>query len=302
MALVLSVLLYKSIRLHASKTAQMSSSPVTPTFLLDIDMCTFYGQDFDDLVSVFQSLRQSDSSIKSLIQKLVNPSMISTIKGLLETHPNARVCLYTKKSGIIRDRGAPPAMLKDGEVYVPSSMSLDDYLLLGESAISIQMHRPLHRLFMCREVVQEALGLSCLPELIITAVHKSVKRACINLLKPPTNPDFAFLWDDNAEVANDFHVIRVPEYRAVPKAIACLVEQDLQTVKLDRNENEDLVYFLMQAPSKHSSYDVDDEHLFVKKTSAHLVDWPKPNIPVITDELFAALVVCCYYYFSVCSH
>ena len=272
------------------------------TFFLDIDMCTFYGQDFDDLVTVFQAMRQSDSTIKSLIHTLVNPAMIRMIKDLLESYPTARVCLYTKKSGIIRDCGVPPAMLKGGEVYIPSSMSLDEYLLLGEGSISPKMLRPLNRLFKCREVVQEVLGLRRLPELIITAVHKSVKRACLTLLDPPTNPEFAFLWDDNADIANDFHVIRVPEYRAVPNAIGTIVQQEfLQTLKLDPVENEDLVLFLIQANPSHISYDFDEKHLYVKQTRKTIVDWPRPNIPVITDELFASIVALNFYFYSITS-
>ena len=249
-----------------SATTTTPSSSSSSTYFLDLDMCTFYGQDFDDLVSVFQALRQSDNSIKSLMHKLVNPAMIQTIRPLLLLESHARVCLYTKKSGIIREHGVPPEMLKAGEVYIPPTMSLEEYLFLGKDTIPTQMYRPLNRLFKCREVVQEVLGLRHLPELIVTAVRKSVKRACVTLLDPPTNPEFAFLWDDNAEIADDFHVIHVPEYRAVPKAIAGMIEQDLGAVTLDKYNDRDLIFFLLQANPKHISYDFDKNLLLIKKT------------------------------------
>jgi hypothetical protein len=244
----------------------------TPTLFLDIDQCTFYGQDFNDIVTVFQQIESSESTIKSIIRKLVNPAMTSTIGKLLTSKKQSRVCLYTSKGGIIRGGGFPVSMIDNGEVYIPSSTSLEQCLSESENK-NEGMQNNLNRLFKCREVVQEVLDLRCPPELIITTVCKSVTRACSKLLKPPTNPDFAFLWDDNADIASDFHVIRVPEYKALSDQIGTEIVCDLEKVNSKLNtEFKDW----LQA-NKSPCYNHEKNIFRVDYTTEALADWPIPE-------------------------
>ena len=245
----------------------------TPTLFLDIDQCTFYGQDFNDIVTVFQQLPDSESTIKPLIEKLVNPAMTSTIGNVLKSHPDSRVCLYTSKGGIIRGGGFPVSMIDNGEVYIPSSTSLEQCLSESENKHE-DMQNNLNRLFKCREVVKEVLGLRFPPELIITTVRKSVERACTRLLDPPTNPEYAFLWDDNTDIASDFHVIPVPEYKALSFKIGNKIVLDLEKVK--GFLNADFVEWLQA--SKSPCYNHRINTFRVNYNNAAPADWTIPPI------------------------
>ena len=260
-----------------------------PTFFLDLDKCSQYGQDTKDLLNLAQSKLKSRDYQISLMSKLLNPSMISAMRTLLAKHPEARVCIYTMKGGIVSGRGVPPILLKAGEGYIPSTMTEDVYFDLGN--ISESMVKPIRRIFVARDAIQQVLGLATPPEIIITGVRKNIKRACATLLQPPTNPYLAFLWDDNQEIAGDFHVLTVPEFVAVPPTLADDIHAELERMfpdrRLDASEDRSLISFLKGAPPGCVSYDAEANQLSVQTVDAPLADWPVPDIPVVTDELLA---------------
>jgi len=244
---------------------------LTPTLFLDIDLCTFYGQDFNGIITVLQELEKDDQIIKTLMKKLVNPAMISTIGDVLESHKDSRICLYTSKRCFIQDGVFPDEMIKDCEVYIPLSMSLEN--CLPDCKFSDEgLKKGLIRLFKCREVVQEVLGLRCLPELIITAVEKNVKRACTRLA-PPTNPEYAFLWDDNFKIAGKPHVIIVPAYTALSVGIGSEIERDLEKFEGELDTEFKAKLFKSRSPC----YRFKENRFYVNKTAEVPVDWPIPS-------------------------
>jgi hypothetical protein len=261
------------------------SDPTSPTFLLDLDLCSQYGNDTFDLLNLAQTEKQSEAFMLSLMSKLLNPSMLCALRQLVAKHPNARVCLYTMKGGILRGGGVPSSLVHDSEGYVPSNITYSDYIELG---VNTKMHGPVMRVFLARDAIQEALGLKSAPEIIICGSRKSVRHACTTLLQPPTNPDLAFLWDDNKDIKDDFHVFTVPEYKAMPPALADAVNDDLEVMYPERKiTNPKLVAFLAGAPAGTSSYDPSTKRVFVRVAQDPLPEWPVPDLPVITEQALA---------------
>ena len=261
------------------------TDPTTPTFFLDLDLCSQYGNDTFDLLNLVQTESLNDKFKSSFMSKLLNPSMLCALRKLVAKHPNARVCLYTMKGGIVRSGGVPSSLIHNSEGYVPSSMTFKDYIQLG---VGPRMHGPVERIFLARDAIHKALGLKAAPEIIICGSRKCVRRACTTLLNPPTNPDLAFLWDDNKDIKGDFHVFTVPEYKALPPILANMVNDDLEAMYPERKiTNPKLVSFLSGAPAGTSSYDPSTKRVFVRVAQEPLPKWPVPDIPVITEQALA---------------
>lgn len=270
----------------------------SPTFFLDLDQCSLYGEDCNDLITLTQITGMSRSSIKALMHTLVNPAMLRAMRTLLVKHPNARVCIYTKKGGFITKRAMPCHMIKAGEGYIGSNITEDDMFKFEKFIIPSGMIKPYQRLFLAREVIQELLGLKSPPELIVTSVTKSVQRACLTLLDPPADPCNAFLWDDNVAIANDFHVIPVPKYNAVSPAVASLVEQQLDAMfderKLEGRKHASAISFLRSASPDHSCFNSKTYSIFIntlkEEEENDETEWNLPEL-VKNDSAFAIFMV-----------
>lgn len=283
--------------------SSFANSTKRPTFFLDLDQCSLYGEDCNDLITLTQSTQMPESSIKALMLTLINPAMLRAMRTLLARHPNARVCIYTRKSGFIANRAVPRHMLKAGEAYFPSDTAVDDIFESRDPPIHPSMINPYKRIFLARQIIQESLGLKSPPELIITAVTKSVRRACLTLLDPPADPNTAFLWDDNVEIASGFHVIPVPKYNAVPPSVAPFVEQQLDAMfegrRLDGRRHAGTISFLKGAPPSHSCLNSLTYSVFVrvaKSGEEEQVEWTLPEL--VDDKAFAmfvVLVLVCYF-------
>jgi hypothetical protein len=255
--------------------------PTAPTFFLDLDLCSQYGNDTFDLLNLMQTQANSDSFKLGFMFKLLNPSMLRAMQRLVIKHPNARVCIYTRKGEMICNGGVPTSMIRYSEAYVPSSMTSENYFKLG---VTEDMHNSVMRLFLAREAIQGALGHPL--EIIISDCKKSVRRACINVLKPPTNPDIAFLWDDSQTIRGDFHVFTVPEYNAIPTVLADMVNDDLEFIFPGKQILEtSIIKFLSSARKGSSSYDPKTNTVFVRVAREPLLEWPIPDIPVITKDV-----------------
>ena len=272
-----------SFILQSSMEGSVVPSPTTPTFFLDIDLCSFYGQDLSDIVTMYQQINDLyrtkqdpvniDSTVTSLIRDLVNPAMVSAIRKLLECYPKARVCLYTMKPGFYQDHAYPSGFGKGlYEIYIPSGVSIGEYVNKWRADNPTSTIWGLYRLFKCRDAVQEVLGLSDPPEIIIAAVGKDVERACSEVLDPPANPEYAFLWDDNVDIQGQFHVITVPKYDAVSRIIG----ENVQTI-LNRVGNITANHQSFITKFNPKCYDKASDCLFVKTTDEALADWPIPE-------------------------
>ena len=273
-----------SFILQSSLAESVVPSPITPTFFLDIDLCSFYGQDLSDIVTMYQQINDLyrtkqdpaniDSTVTSLIRDLVNPAMVRAIKGLLEVYPNARVCLYTMKPGFWNEKACPKTFEnKSFEIYIPSDVSIEKYVELMDPRPLLPYSKwSLYRLFKCRDAVQQALGLENPPEIIIAAAGKDVKLACSDVLKPSADPEYAFLWDDNVEIMGKFHVITVPQYDAVSREIGVKVQSVLDSVDIDIGKHGKFIENL-----KPNCNSIGSNKLFVKTTDQALADWPIPE-------------------------
>jgi hypothetical protein len=159
-------------------------------------------------------------------------------------------------------------------------MTLEKYL---ERGVSQKMHDAVKRLFLAREAIQGALGLPL--DMIISDCRKSVRRACINVLRPSTNPEIAFLWDDSQTIKGDFHVLTVPEYNAIPPVLADMVSDDLEFMFPQKKIlDTDFIRYLSSAPKNSSSYDPRTSTVFVRVAREPLPEWPVPDIPLMNKE------------------
>jgi hypothetical protein len=274
-----------------TKMASGPGDPTAPTFFLDLDLCSLYGNDTFDLLNLAQTQEMSDTFNLCFTFKLLNPSMLRAMQKLVIKHPNARVCIYTRKGDMLSNGGVPTGMIKYSEAFVPSSMTPENYLKLG---VAQEMHNSVMRLFLAREAIQGALGHPL--DMIISDCRKSVRRACINVLRPSTNPDIAFLWDDNRAIKGDYHVLTVPEYNAIPPILADMVNDDLEFMFPGRKIlDTNIILFLSSAPTNSSSYNPKTNTVFVRVAQEPLPEWPVPDIPLIdkaTADMLSFYGIC----------
>ena len=104
-------------------------------------------------------------------------------------------------------------------------------------------------------------------------------------------PYLAFLWDDNRDIAGEFHVLTVPEYVAVPPSLEVEIHSELEVMfpkrHLDTHDDRGLISVLKGAPPGCCSYDAAANLLFVQTADKSVADWPVPDIPAMTEELVA---------------
>ena len=259
-----------------------------PTYFLDLDMCSQYGQDTKDLINIAMQKQKEPAFLLELMRNLLNPCMVEAMQTLLTKHPNAHIVIYTMKGGIMANHGVPSELLKANEGYIPSDMTMEAFFEITTRA-NLDTRLAIQRIFIARQAIQIALGLAKAPELIITGIEKSVTRACESVLSPATNPENAYLWDDNKEIQGHFHVFTVPEYLAVPEPLAAEIHLQLGSIfpkrqlklstgyKERANSDFDLMIYLNSAPLNCRCYDAAKNLLYVDVAQESLMPWPLPE-------------------------
>jgi hypothetical protein len=188
--------------------------PAPMTVLLDLDSCTMYGNDFNDLIWMMQLMKRPRDSILTAMRALLNPAMARAIRRLEAAGHRVRVCVYTRKGCMVEH--LPRFAAPNGDLYFPATTRLG-----GAVSRSACMYNAFERLFLARQVIGEALGRTDI-EMVVTRNTKSVAATCAGTLKPPADPSHAVLYDDNREYHHS-DVILVPPYDAIQAADARVI-------------------------------------------------------------------------------
>jgi hypothetical protein len=250
----------------------------TYTCLLDLDLCAQFGQDTNDLLNISQQKGMPAEYLLSLMTNLLNPSMLTAMQKL--AHLNPRIVIYTMKGTLIEYCLFDHGFLADGEAYIPSKMTSDEFIKKYRPRNS-DIQLGIERVFIAREAIQIALDLPDAPEVIITRIKKDVQRACESCLNPVSDPDLAYLWDDNTTISGNYHVITIPEYSKIPEYLVSKIHSQLEEMfpqrQLDTQGDSHLLNLLGQSEGKYSSYDSATGYISVKQTAERLTPWMLPH-------------------------
>jgi hypothetical protein len=231
--------------------------------LLDLDKCTIFGSDGNDLGIAMQWTNHSQADLTDLYRLLLNPCVSQTYRALQALHPNLQVAIYTERPSLMQLRpGGPasdpeaicwsPAWLEEGQLYIPPSAA-DADAVMRESAAGLaalppedreSLHRAVERLLAARAALRAALGLAAPPAAVVTAAPKDVPRTARRLGCPAAR---AHLWDDNTRLRGRPGALVVPPFtRLAPAQRASLLaflEARLPLASLP----PDLVGFMLEA-------------------------------------------------------
>jgi len=236
---------------------------------LDIDKCSIYGQDGNDLGIAMQWMGKDKAKLVELYRRLLNPQLKKLLNHLRMTVEEVPVVLYTMRPQLLRYKsGCRDKVLNMryksewhhsvDQVKVPPHISepweiLSQYtgaetLLPGELQ---DLSMSFQRLLAIRQVVQEELGLEQPPTTVVCAAMKDVQATAQKL---GLKPDISYLWDDNEVLKGQPHVLVVPPY-----------------VAMDKGSKADLLDFLQaELPASSLSTDVSEFMLGAKEAQRSL--------------------------------
>ncbi len=254
-------------------------------FLLDLDKCSFFGNDANDLGVVFQWTQKSRDELVALYRLLVNPSVSLTYNIMRQRHRSVRVVIYTMRSDFIdyRSNCRPvviplewnPSWHDGSQVYFPPDMETADEIIgmLRTKELECQevfgLSKSLERLLIARQVIAEQLKLSSLPHLVVTASEKEVGTTVAHL---GYSADRATLWDDNPALRGRQRVVLVPSYTRLPGDHHARLLAFLHSHQPAEGLPPDLVDFLMSADP--------DERIVAEVGPAGALDYTLPCDPV----------------------
>jgi len=197
---------------------------------LDLDKCSIFGQDGNDLPIAMQWMQKPERSIVELYRRLLNPQLKLLYQQLQMQVRKLPVVLYTMRPQLLRYRSAcrneqfllqwkPEWHHSPDQVVIPSWVTVPEDVLAeytGQTPLLPQEKTDLfmsfQRLLAIRTVVQEELELAETPTLVVAAAMKDVQGTAIKLGLPPEN---SYLWDDNEVLRGQPHVLTVEAYTAM---------------------------------------------------------------------------------------
>ena len=246
--------------------------------VLDLDKCSFWGSDANDLGIALQWMEKGPELVLELYRLLLNPQVKVTYARLKERAKNVRVVIYTMRATFLvyhscfRDQTVPlrwdaswhhgaqifiPPAVQDAETII-QSYSFKAPLLPEEQR---DLKKSFERLLATRAVLAEELALESLPELIITASPKDVEGSMRHLGIPVEN---AYLWDDNVKLRDNTRVVNVPHFDALPPPQHAALMQFLDEHCPAHSLEEDLLDFMLGADPADVVVAPDEETGFFK--------------------------------------
>jgi hypothetical protein len=246
--------------------------------VLDLDKCSFWGSDANDLGIALQWMEKGPELVLELYRLLLNPQVKATYARLKERAKKVRVVIYTMRATFLvyhscfRDQTLPlrwdaswhhgaqifiPPAVQDAETII-QSYSMKAPLLPEEQR---DLKKSFERLLATRAVLAEELALESLPELIITASPKDVEGSMRHLRIPVEN---AYLWDDNVKLRDNTRVVNVPHFDALPPPQHAALMQFLDEHCPALSLEEDLLDFMLGADPADVVIAPDEETGFYK--------------------------------------
>jgi hypothetical protein len=159
--------------------------------VLDLDKCSFYGSDGNDLGIALQWMEKGPELVLELYRLLLNPQVKATYARLQERAKHVRVVIYTMRATFLlyhscfRDMTMPlrwsPPWHHGAQLFIPPSADAEAVMrsysmrapLLEDERRDLK--KSFERLLSTRTVIAEELQLDTLPELVITASPKDVE-------------------------------------------------------------------------------------------------------------------------------
>jgi len=259
---------------------------------LDLDKCTIFGNDGNDLGIALQWMEKPYEDVLELYRHLVNPCLRPTYEKLKAKAHRVKVVIYTMRATFLLYKSCfRPAVIvlqwhdkwhRDGQIYFPNDVNSADELLektnwhlLDEERTDIK--KSLERLLAARQVVFEELGLDCLPDLVVTAQPKNVEKTGMAL---GYNPQNCFLWDDNPKLHLDPKVLSVTPYEEMLEDRQEKLLKFLNTCLPPEHMEEDLWEFMLGASPCDVSLREDSisgDKSYHVRTTQSLEPWPIPD-------------------------
>lgn len=201
---------------------QTEWSENSKTVLIPIENAGFYGRDTNGLFKYAQILKKSTHELYKLAYKMINPAMIEAVRRIVHMNEEpVRVCLYVKRFRM-KDTLLTDDFVSTDGYHIRPTMTLDDYrkIHIGHP----DRYMLIERLIIYRDVVCECVGVKGIDVVMTFSKHTSVESFCSNILRPPSNPLKATLYEVKARRSN---AIRVPAFKTVSTASA---EQVMQII------------------------------------------------------------------------
>jgi len=265
---------------------------------LDLDKCTIYGQDGNDLAIAMQWMGRQGSSVVELYRRLMNPQIKPLMNQLRLSTKKTPVVLYTMRPQLLQYRSAarnsrvnlrwkgewhhsPDQVVIPPEVRTPDQV-VDAYsgltpLLEGEKQ---DLFMSFQRLLSIRQVVEEELELGYTPHVVVTSTMKDVQATAEKL---GFLPQRAFLWDDNTVLEGQPHVLTVDPYVAMDDKCRDRLLSFLQEELPAEELRDEVVDFMLGAKPDQRCVrirpDGEGVEYFVNE-AMEIARFPIPELPV----------------------
>mmetsp|Transcript_54330 Transcript_54330/g.128170 ORF Transcript_54330/g.128170 Transcript_54330/m.128170 type:complete len:590 (+) Transcript_54330:138-1907(+) len=263
---------------------------------LDLDKCSIYGQDGNDLAIACQWMQRPEQSLVELYRRLLNPCVKQLYAQLQMSVEKMPVVLYTMRPQLLRYRSACRASHlalrwktewhhSMDQVMIPPHVTrpeeiLDEYS--GSAALMDQEKTDLYmswqRLLAIRQVIKEELNLDEVPSMVVTSTLKDVQATAKKL---GLRPEVSYLWDDNEVMKGQPHVLTVAPYTEmepeVKEELLSFLERELPAEGL----SEDVSDFMLGAKEDGRSLNEDGGRFsYHIRETERVQRFPIPELPV----------------------
>jgi len=273
---------------------------------LDLDKCSIYGQDGNDLAIACQWMQRPEQSLVELYRRLLNPQVKLLYEQLQMSVEKLPVVIYTMRPQLLRYRSACRTSHlalrwktewhhSMDQVVIPPDVTRPEQILSeysGSTSLMDQEKTDLYmswqRLLAIRQVVQEELGLEAPPSIVVTSTLKDVQATATKL---GLRPEVSYLWDDNEVMKGQPHVLTVAPYTEMEAGsraeLLSFLGKELPAEEL----SEDVSDFMLGAKPEGRSLSEDGGRLSYRiRETAAVERFPIPELPVrYTTPSFTAL-------------
>ena len=262
--------------------------------VLDLDKCTFWGSDSNDLGIALQWMDRGPELVHDLYRLIFNPQVKATYSRLQERAKRVRVVIYTMRAtflvyhspfrGVALPMHWQPEWHCGAQIFIPPEITdaekvVQTYSLSKQQPLLEEEERDLQmsfeRLLATRAVIAEELDLDALPHLVVTATPKDVEATMRKLGFPVEN---AYLWDDNEKLQDDARVVHVPHFDRLPQEQAEALNQFLEAHCPAQELEDALADFMLGADPADVVIreDSDGKLHYQIPTCSRLQEWPLP--------------------------
>mmetsp|Transcript_24136 Transcript_24136/g.59515 ORF Transcript_24136/g.59515 Transcript_24136/m.59515 type:complete len:490 (+) Transcript_24136:362-1831(+) len=261
-----------------------SPSPVPEpkrAVFLDVDNTCIFGSDGNDLGIAFQHCRKSFEELTSLYERLCNRQVAKLVDDMRAEgiEDEVQVSLFTRRATLVNfvsartwetthiDYGA--WQQTPNELCVPGSVRNSDEILeacragevLHEDDVA-DLKASWDRLLAARDALKRFLSLDYVPEMVVTAVGKDVRKTAARMGLDPTR---AVLWDDNEDLSGDPNVQVVQRFESMPREQREELLRFLQAVNPVQELPEDTIAFMFGAKPEARAVEYRDDYTIAYK-------------------------------------